>query len=87
MYDEQVPTRRSKIQYILAAGGIVSDEAVDFVDANVENVLELFRIFNDGTHGHAGRFKYEKLVAIKDRVENGIQYLTTICGYVKRDAA
>ncbi|MDZ7660945.1 hypothetical protein [Thiohalophilus sp.] len=75
------PTRRWKIKYILVNAGIVSDEAVDFVDEDMKNVLQLFRVFNDGTHGEVGKYEFEKLVAIKERVESGILYLSKISNY------
>lgn len=73
------PTRRWKVKHILVKAGIVSEEAVDFVDEDVRNVLQLFRVFNDGTHGSAGRFEPSKLTALKERVESGITYLSAIC--------
>jgi hypothetical protein len=77
--DKGQPTRRWKIKHILVNSGIVSEEAVEFVDEDIKNVLQLFRVFNDGTHGSAGRFEFSQLRAIKERVESGIVYLTTIC--------
>lgn len=77
--DKGQPTRRWKIKHILVNAGIVSEQAVDFVDEDVTNVLQLFRVFNDGTHGSAGRFEFTQLRAIKGRVESGLVYLTTIC--------
>jgi hypothetical protein len=72
------PTRRWKIKHILVNAGIVSEEAIEFVDEDVSNVLQLFRVFNDGTHGSAGKFEFGQLRAIKERVESGIIYLTAI---------
>ncbi|MFT5547862.1 hypothetical protein, partial [Rheinheimera aquimaris] len=77
--DKGQPIRRWKIKHILVNSGIVSEEAVEFVDEDINNVLQLFRVFNDGTHGSAGRFEFSQLRAIKERVESGIVYLTTIC--------
>jgi len=77
--DKGLPTRRWKISYILLNSGISSDGAVDFVDEDITNVLQLFRVFNDGTHGSAGKFEFAQLRTIKERVESGIIYLTTIC--------
>ena len=37
--------------------------------------MQLFRIFNDGTHGLAGTFDFLQLNAIKKRVEDGIMFL------------
>lgn len=72
------PTRRAKIKYLLHKAGILSSAAVDFVDEDVKNVLSLFRVFNDGTHGSSGKFGIDKLMAIKTRVESGISYLSSI---------
>lgn len=77
--DNGQPTRRWKIKHILVNAGLASEQAVDFVDEDVTNVLQLFRVFNDGTHGTAGRFEFTQLRAIKERVESGLVYLTTIC--------
>lgn len=79
--EDDQPTRRWKIKYILVNAGIVSEEAVDFVDEDVKNVLQLFNVFNTGTHGSAGVYEFSKLAAIKERVESGITYLTSICAY------
>ena len=76
--NRNLPTRRSKIKYILVNAGILNDAAVDFVDEDVRNVLQLFRIFNDGTHGSSGHYNLNKLLTIKNRVESGILYLSKI---------
>jgi len=75
------PTRKAKIKYLLHKAGIMSSAAVDFVDEDVKNVLSLFRVFNDGTHGSSGKFGIEKLMAIKTRVESGISYLSSISSH------
>jgi hypothetical protein len=79
--DRGAPTRKAKIKYLLARAGVYTEAAVDFVDEDVRNVLQLFRVFNDGTHGTSGRFALSKLLAIKTRVENGIMYLSSICSH------
>jgi hypothetical protein len=45
------------------------------VSEDVDNVLSLFRVFNDGTHGHAGRFDISELTAIRTRVESAVAFL------------
>ena len=47
----------------------------EFVNEDVEDILKLFRMFNDGTHGAAGRFDLNELVAVKQRAESGIRFL------------
>lgn len=78
--DNGIPTRRSKIQYLLHKSGLDLDEAVTFVDENVKNVLKLFRTFNEGTHGKSGKFSYSQLNVIRKRVEDGIEYIDAISG-------
>jgi hypothetical protein len=72
------PTRRAKIKYLLHQKGITLAALEDFVNEDVENILQLFRLFNDGTHGTAGRFELNALRAMKKRVEDGIMYLASL---------
>jgi hypothetical protein len=72
------PTRKEKIRYLLSCCGLLTTEAVDFVDEDVKNVLALFRVFNDGTHGSSGKFGLNKLMSIKTRGEDGTTYLFSI---------
>lgn len=51
---------------------------IGFVDADIENVVQLFAEFNQGTHGPARKFALEQLQAIRRRVEGGIMFLATI---------
>jgi len=74
------PTRRSKIRYFLHRNGMPEDALEEFVDNDMENIVQLFRVFNDGTHGMAGIFSFPQLQAIKRRVEDGIMFLTEIIG-------
>jgi len=74
------PTRRSKIRYFLHRQGMSEDTLEDFIENDMENIVQLFRIFNDGTHGSAGTFDLPHLNAIKKRVEDGIMFLTEIIG-------
>lgn len=72
------PTRREKVRFMLRRAGLLSAESIDFVTEDVKNVLGLFRVFNDGTHGASGRYTFAALSAIKQRVEHGICYLGAI---------
>jgi hypothetical protein len=72
------PTRRAKVQFILQRRGIGSEELGDFVEADIENVVGLFQIFNSATHGAAGKYELNKLAAIKKRVEGGILFLSRL---------
>lgn len=76
--DKDIPTRRSKVRYLLMRNRM-SDEALeDFVEKDIDNVVQLFRVFNDGTHGSPGHFTFTQLVAIKKRVEDAITFLWSI---------
>lgn len=72
------PTRRAKIRFFLHQKGMLQDELEDFVDSDMENIVELFRIFNDGTHGSAGTFDLAQLRMVRARVEDGITYLSRL---------
>jgi hypothetical protein len=73
--DEGRPTRRAKIQFCLERKALGAPELVDFVDDDLENVATLFGVFNDGTHGSAGRFDLDQLASLKMRVEDAIRFL------------
>lgn len=73
-------TRRSKIKYFLHRRGIAIDPLEDFVENDLENILQLFGVFNEGTHGSAGTFSLRELTLIRKRVEDGITFLAEIIG-------
>lgn len=72
-------TRREKIKYMMRNIDIV-ESIVDFAEADITNILELFHVLSDGTHGAAGRYEFEKLIQVKKRVEQGINFLCEISG-------
>ena len=72
------PTRRSKIRFFLQRSNMADRALEDFVEEDMKNVLQLFREFNDGTHGSAGRFSLDQLSAIKRRVEHAVEFLWSI---------
>lgn len=71
-------TRRAKIKYFLNKKGIELSGAESFIDEDIENILELYHVLSDGTHGEAGRYSIIQLKAIKKRVEDGILFLCNI---------
>ena len=71
-------TRRWKIKYFLNKKGIELKGAEEFIDNHIDNILELYHILSDGTHGYAGRYTFIQLKAIKKRVEDGILFLCNI---------
>jgi hypothetical protein len=48
--------RRARLSYLLMRQGVQIDALETFADADLDNVMELFRMFNDGAHGAAGAF-------------------------------
>lgn len=71
-------TRRWKIKYFLNKKGIELKGAEEFIDNDIDNILELYHILSDGTHGYAGCYTFIQLKAIKKRVEDGILFLCNI---------
>ena len=43
-----------------------------FVETDIDNIVGLFNVFNEATHGAAGKHGYAKRKAIRTRVENSI---------------
>ena len=76
--DQGKPTRRSKIKFLLHRKGLPDDDFEMFVEEDMQNIVELFRVFNDGTHGSAGTFDLHQLSAIKKRVEDSILFLSQL---------
>lgn len=70
-------TRREKIKYMMRNTDIHSS-VIDFAEADITNILELFHVLSNGTHGAAGRYEFQKLVQVKKRVEQGINFLCEI---------
>lgn len=68
-------SRRARIHYCLGNHGDATDELVDFVEADIDNVIALFDDFNSGTHGESGRFPLPELAALKTRVEDAIKFV------------
>lgn len=69
------PTRRARVQFFLHRKGLLDDDLEDFVERDLDNVVTLFNVFNEGTHGSAGTFTLGQLAAIKQRVEDAIRFL------------
>ncbi|MCP4303561.1 MAG: hypothetical protein GY788_01485 [bacterium] len=68
-------SRRARIHHCLALQTSDFDELVDFVEADIDNLIDLFDDFNSGTHGESGRFPLAELVALKSRVEDAIKFV------------
>lgn len=77
--DRGVPTRRAKVSYLLRRKGIEDESIESLVEEDMDNVLTLFRDFNNGTHGHAGRFTITQLNALRIRVESAIGFIHALC--------
>jgi Predicted pPIWI-associating nuclease len=72
------PTRRAKVKFFLRRKGLGTDALEDFVEKDIENIVQLFRVFNEGTHGSAGAFGFAELNSIRKRVEDGIFFLSSV---------
>ena len=72
------PTRHARVVYCLRRRNLYDDSLATFIDDDIENIVTLFREFNDGTHGHAGRFDLAHLRAVKLRVEDAIRFVAQI---------
>ena len=73
------PSRRAKIRYFLRKNGMNQEELENLIETDMNNVVDLFHIFNKGTHGSAGAFNRSQLQAIRMRTEDGIMFL---CGLI-----
>ncbi|HEX8743195.1 MAG TPA: hypothetical protein VF712_08665 [Thermoleophilaceae bacterium] len=76
--DDGRPIRRAKIGYLLSKSGADHESLRDFVETDVHDVMKLFRVFNDATHGDAGVLDLNALRALKQRVEGAIKFLSAI---------
>jgi len=72
------PLRREKIGYLLERYGASHDSLGDFVEQDINDVMDLFGEFNSATHGVAGKFDIPTLRSIKQRVEGSIRFLSAI---------
>ncbi len=72
------PSRRAKIRYLLKRKGADSPEMLGFVEKDIDDILQLFHLFNEATHGAAGKHGFAKLQSIRQRVEGGIMFLAAI---------
>ena len=76
--NQPVPSRRAKLKYLLQRKGADSAAMLGFVESNIDDVLQLFRVFNEATHGSAGKHGFARLQAIRQRVEGGIMFLAAV---------
>ncbi len=72
------PTRRAKLQYLMLQAGTNGRELESFVESDLDNIVDLFQVFNEGTHGSAGTFSHPQLRALRNRVEDGIAFLLKV---------
>lgn len=77
--DKGVPTRRAKVNFLLRRKDVHEQSIASLVEQDMDNALTLFRDFNSGTHGHAGRFTITQLNALRIRVESAIGFIHTLC--------
>ena len=72
------PTRRAKLHYCLLRQGLELSELRDFCETDIANVLELFDVFNAGTHGSAGKLSIAQLYVLRKRVEDSILFVVNL---------
>lgn len=72
------PSRRAKIRYLLKLKGADSPEMLGFVEKDIDDIIQLFSVFNEATHGAAGKHGYARLQSIRQRVEGGIMFLAAV---------
>ena len=78
MNDDGKPSRRSKIGYLLSRRNISFTALENFVENDIEDILKVFRVLNEATHGRAGKFEISHLLKLKKRVEDSIIFMTSI---------
>lgn len=71
-------TRKEKIRYMMR-NAEMDDAVADYADEDINNIVELFKVFNGATHGVAGKYEYTKLLQVRARVEQGINFLCALC--------
>ena len=67
-----------RVGYLLRKSGADYESLRRFVETDVDDVMKLFRVFNDATHGDAGALDMNALHALKRRVEGAIRFLSAI---------
>lgn len=72
------PSRRAKICYLLNRKGADSPEMLGFVEKDIDDIIQLFHVFNEATHGPAGKHGFARLQSIRQRVEGGIMFLAAV---------
>lgn len=72
------PSRRAKVRYLLKKKGADSPEMLGFIEKDIDDILQLFHLFNEATHGAAGKHGFAKLQSIRQRVEGGIMFLAAV---------
>jgi hypothetical protein len=76
--NKTAPSRRAKIRYLLKRKGADTPEMLGFVEKDIDDILQLFHVFNEATHGAAGKHGFTKLLNIRQRVEGGIMFLAAV---------
>ncbi|HEY4310186.1 MAG TPA: hypothetical protein VGN12_12115 [Pirellulales bacterium] len=75
-FDKGRPTRAARVRFICRQ--IVQEKLRSFVDKDIPAVVELFSIFQAGTHSAASPFPERQLDAVQCRVEGAMLFLLQI---------
>lgn len=70
--------RREKINYLLTQHGANHASLGNFVEADIDDVMNLFKMLNSSTHGEAGKLDMTALRALKLRVEGAVRFLSAV---------
>ena len=76
--DQGSVSRRARIMYLVSKQEGGTAELVDFVQDDIDDVVQLFGEVNSGTHGRAGKLSLDQLHRLKIRVEGAIQFVCAV---------
>ncbi|MCR9193429.1 MAG: hypothetical protein NXH88_01785 [Hyphomonas sp.] len=78
IHQGSTPTRRAKFDYMLSMHGLNEPTLGDFVERDIDDILQLLGELNSATHGAAGKFSLGQLSKLRKRVRDGLEFLSVI---------
>ena len=78
IYQGNTPTRRAKIEFMLARRGLPEPALGEFVAQDIDDILNLLAELNGATHGNAGKFTLGQLSKLRKRVRDGLEFLAML---------
>ena len=73
--DNGQPSRRTKLRYLLRNKVRQSELLEEFIEADVNNILQLIYSLNSGTHGSLGILNIQQLLKLKKRAEDSLLFI------------